>query len=72
MDEYSLKAVATFWLAHEAHLARTYLASEGIESFVFDEHTVSINHLYANAVGGIKLMVRSRDVERALKVLGPR
>ena len=53
----------------EAHILRSKLESEDIESFVFDEHSVGINMLYAQAIGGVKLKIRETDSERALCVL---
>ena len=53
----------------EAHILRSKLESEDIESFVFDEHSVGINMLYAQAIGGVKLKIRETDSERALSVL---
>jgi len=67
-----LKTVATFEYAHFAHLAKTKLESEGIECFIFDEYTSSINWLYTNAIGGIKLKVRGEEYERAVKLLNER
>jgi hypothetical protein len=50
----------------DAHLFRISLENEGIECFLVDEEIVTINPLYANAVGGIKAKVREADVERTL------
>jgi hypothetical protein len=41
------------------------LEREGIESFIDDANIVTMNWLYANAVGGVRLRVRGRDAERA-------
>ena len=60
--------IATFNFAHEAHLARTRLESQGIPAHVADEHIVSLNWLYAPAVGGIKLNVLEPDVQKAKEV----
>lgn len=40
-------------LAGQAELARSVLASAGIEAFLVNEHVVNVNWLYANAVGGV-------------------
>jgi len=53
----------------DAHLFRISLEAEGIDCFLFDEEIVSINPLYSNAVGGIKVKVREEDLERTLHVL---
>ena len=48
---------------------RGRLESEGIECFAQDELMAQANPLYSNAIGGIKLQVRSSDVERASEIL---
>jgi hypothetical protein len=67
-----LVTVAAFSLAIEADLARTKLESEGIECFVADEHTVTMNWLYSHAIGGVKLKVWQSDLQRAKEILGRR
>jgi rubredoxin len=39
--------------------------------FVADEYTVTMNWLYSNAIGGVKLQVKEDDVEQAMAVLAP-
>lgn len=53
----------------EAHLARGRLLSEGINAHLGDEHLVLANWEWRLAVGGVKLRVADRDVERANAVL---
>ena len=53
----------------EVQLLQGALASEGIKSFVDNEHLVSMNWLYANALGGVRLRVRTRDVEEAAGII---
>lgn len=55
--------------AVSANLWRVRLESEGIECFIEDEHIVTMNPLYNYAVGGIKLKVHERDVERAIEII---
>ncbi len=57
--------VATFNTVMEAELAKTMLQAEGIEAFVADAHTISVNPLYSNALGGVKIQVAARDLEQA-------
>ncbi len=64
-----LVTIATFSTAVEADLARARLESEGIECFLADEHTVTVNWLYSQAVGGVKLQVREADAQRAVEIL---
>lgn len=53
----------------EALLAKGALDSAGIENFLGDETTIRMDWLWSNALGGIKLCVRSRDVETAAQLL---
>lgn len=53
----------------EGHLLRTRLEAEGIRCFVADEHTVSANWFYSNAIGGVKLQVREADLDCARDIL---
>lgn len=54
--------------AIDAHMGRVTLEFNGIDCFVFDEHTVTANPLYGTAVG-IRLMVREDDLEAAHEAL---
>lgn len=62
--------VSTFSQPQEAHVARSALTAAGIESWLSDEHIVSANWMYSNAVGGVKLLVRAEEAETAREVLG--
>ena len=53
----------------EAHLARGRLLSEGIDAHLGDEHLAAANWEWRLAVGGVKVRVADRDVERARIVL---
>lgn len=52
-----------------AHIAMGRLQEEGINCWLQDEYTVTIDPLLSNAVGGIKLMVTEPQAERALEIL---
>jgi hypothetical protein len=45
------------------------LEAEGIRAYLQDEHTVTINPIFSNAIGGIKLMVFEQQVARARELL---
>ncbi|CAG0977260.1 hypothetical protein MYXO_01649 [Myxococcaceae bacterium] len=64
-----LVTVAAFSEPIEAHLARSRLECEGLACSIADEHIVGVYWLSASAVGGVKLQVRERDREHALRVL---
>ncbi|MBL7723411.1 MAG: DUF2007 domain-containing protein [Chitinophagaceae bacterium] len=53
----------------DAHIARGVLEEEGINCWLKDENTVTIDPILSNAVGGIKLMVVSSQAERASALL---
>lgn len=52
-----------------AHIALGRLTDEYISCHLIDEHTVTIDPLLSNAIGGIKLMVAETQAERALQIL---
>lgn len=64
-----LVTIAAFREPIEAHLARSRLECEGVACKLADEHIVGVYALSAGAVGGVKLRVRERDREHALRVL---
>ena len=68
MDD-TLEIIKVFENAFEAELARGRLESEGIPSFLRDNHIVEANWMLSNAVGGVKLAVRANDVGRAREIL---
>ncbi len=64
-----LKTVASFSTAVEAQLLSATLEAAGIEAVVCDEHTVTMNWLYSNLIGGVRVKVREADLEEARKIL---
>jgi DNA-directed RNA polymerase subunit M/transcription elongation factor TFIIS len=52
-----------------AELARAALEAEGIECFLFDDNTISMDWFYSYAIGGVKLLVREEDAVKALEIL---
>ena len=64
-----LITVATFSHPTEADPVVAWLESEGIECFLTNEHTISMNWLYSNAIGGVGVRLRAADVERANEIL---
>lgn len=65
----TLVTVARFSFPHEANIAKGLLESEGIPSFVADEHTVNMQWLYSNAMGGVRLQVPCEFSVSALDIL---
>jgi hypothetical protein len=64
-----LVVVATYSFPHEAQLARSKLEAFDIPAFVLDEHTINMQWLYSDALGGVKLAVPNSAVKRALELL---
>ncbi|UII29206.1 DUF2007 domain-containing protein [Fulvivirga maritima] len=67
MDDFV--TIAVFQYPHEAHVWKSKLESLEIEAFLKDEMTVQVYNFYSNAIGGVKLQVRERDVEVAQSIL---
>lgn len=61
--------LATFMFPTEAYPLMTRLEEEGIECFLGDENTVSVQPFLSNAIGGVKLNIKESDAEQALLIL---
>ena len=57
------------WM-HEASVVVSVLEADGIEVFVPDGYTLSVRPELSAALGGVRIMVRASDVQRAREVLG--
>jgi len=68
-EDETLEIVARFSHVVEAQVAKSFLESQGITSHIMDEHIIALNWLYSNALGGVKLMVKSSDVENVKDIL---
>jgi hypothetical protein len=64
-----LITIARYSTPHEAQLAKSVLDAAGILAFVADEHTITMNWLYSNALGGVKLQVPASLASEAEAVL---
>ena len=69
MEVRELITIRQFRDLPEALLAKGSLESAGIECFLADENLVRLDWFISNFIGGIKLNVRSADVENAQKLL---
>jgi hypothetical protein len=63
-----MKTLASFNLPMDAYLLRARLEGSGITAYVRDENLVTLDWLYSNAVGGVKVDVMDEDYERALEI----
>jgi hypothetical protein len=61
--------VGNFYQIIDADMARMNLDTKGIQSQLRNEHIVLANPFYANAVGGIQLLVREEDAPLAKQVI---
>ena len=61
--------IATFSFPHEAHIARAKLESENIPAVVADEHTINMQWLFSNAMGGVRVQVPESFVAQAKQIL---
>lgn len=52
-----------------AHIIRTKLEDNGIPCFIADDNIIAANPLFNQAVGGIKLKIFERDLERCREIL---
>lgn len=66
MDLITLKTFDNYF---SANIFLTKLKDAGIECYLKDEHTVTIDPILTNAIGGIKLVVKSTDSEDAIKLI---
>jgi putative signal transducing protein len=68
-DDTSLSTVARFHTPWEAHLARTFLESEGLRCCVLEERLPAVHLLSAEPVAYNRLEVRRADAARAAEIL---
>lgn len=67
--ENDLVTVKSCYSAVDAHVFMGLLRDNGVESFLADEAHTSWQPYATYALGGVKIQVRGRDVERALEIL---
>ncbi|NQX42603.1 Putative signal transducing protein [Pedobacter steynii] len=59
----------TFYNPIEANIVKARLLDSDVQCFLSDENSVTINPLYTQALGGVKLHVFERDVLLAKSIL---
>jgi hypothetical protein len=69
MNNPTMITIATYSFPYEAQIARANLEAEGIPAFIADEHTINMQWLFSNALGGIRLQVPSEFAEQAQEIL---
>ena len=65
----NLKVVAQYGTPEEAHLLRNRLEAAGIRVFLENETTAAWAWHFANALGGVKLLVAEEDLPAAREIL---
>lgn len=61
--------VATFTYPTELALVKSFLEAEEIEFNVKDELAVQADNFLSNAIGGVKLQVKEKDLERVKEIV---
>lgn len=70
MEEEKFTLLRRFQYSSEAIIFQGKLESQGIEVYLRDNNIIDSNPLYSNAVGGVKLFVKTEDFEKANEILG--
>ena len=66
METVTLRAFDNYF---NANILLTRLRDSGIECYLKDEYTVTIDPLLSNALGGIKLIVKKENYDEAMAML---
>lgn len=69
MENAKFRQIANYQYSSEAYLFKGKLESEGVEVFLQNENTINTDPLLSNALGGVKLFVKSEDVMKAKQIL---
>ena len=62
--------IASYSYPYEAQIAKARLESVGIPVTIENEHTINMNWLYSNALGGVRVSVPEIYLEEAKYLLG--
>ena len=65
MDDEQLVNVRICHYLHEAEFIRSVLESDGIDADIPDQYMAGVQPALGAAIGGIRVQVRSSDLERA-------
>ena len=67
--ESTFEKIAVFQYSAEALVTKGRLEADGIEVFMADNNTIDTDPLVSNAIGGVKLFVRTKDAPKAKEIL---
>lgn len=65
-DLVTIVRVTEVW---EAHIIKARLQAEGLLASIADEHLVSMDWFYSNAIGGVRVQVPACEEDRARQIL---
>jgi hypothetical protein len=66
METVTLNSFSNYF---QANICLAKLQSAGIECYLMDEYTTTINPVWTGAIGGIKVIVKKEDAERAITLI---
>jgi len=69
MSQSKLITIASFSFPYEAQIAKANLEVENIPAFIADEHTINMQWLYSNAMGGVRLQVPHIYADQARNII---
>lgn len=61
--------IGSYQYSAEALIIKGRLESEGIEVFMADNITIDVDPFISNAIGGVKLFVKTKQLEQAVDIL---
>jgi hypothetical protein len=67
--EEKIVTFETYYDVMLAHIIRTKLEDNGISCFIEDEYMSTLNPIYNQALGGVKLKVFERDLEKCREIV---
>jgi DNA-directed RNA polymerase subunit RPC12/RpoP len=67
--ENTFTKVGSYQYSSEAIIIKGKLEAEGIEVFMADGFTIDTDPLVSNAIGGVKLFVKTIDTQKAQEIL---
>lgn len=65
----NLIVIASYSFPLDANIAKAALRSTGIPAFLADEHTINMQWLYSNAMGGVRVLVAKEHKSAAITLL---
>ncbi len=67
--ENMFSKIGSYQYSSEAVIVKGRLEAEGIEVFMTDNNTIDTDPLVSNAIGGVKLFVKTENFEKATEIL---